>query len=174
MEHFRFRRKKDVPAPTIITSSNGADPSGKTTPPPGDLLQAPPARPVQKLSPFRVFHRSSGKRARDSPPASLPHSPAAAAVLAPDSIVGDRPVSPLSLKTEPTGDGEPKSARPPKIPAFLDLSMQGMSVSSFFSAPTSLTCPQRSKTSSATWYGLSVSAWRRLSTTQPLTFAGPA
>ncbi|KAK5661737.1 hypothetical protein OQA88_9837 [Cercophora sp. LCS_1] len=124
MDHFpRFRRKKDVPAPTIITSRDGADP-GKTTPPPGDLLVAPPARPVQKLSPFRVFHRSSGKRARDSPPASLPHSPAAAAVLAPDSVVGERPVSPLSLKADPAGNEESKLARPPKIPAFLDLSTQ--------------------------------------------------
>ncbi|KAK3346778.1 protein-tyrosine phosphatase-like protein [Lasiosphaeria hispida] len=112
MDRFpRFGRKKDVPAPTIITPGTGVDISGKTTPPPGDLQPVVPVRPAQKLSPFRVFRRSVGKRARDSPPASLPHSPAAAAVIAPDGIA-DRPVSPLSLKT------------PPKIPAFLDLSVQ--------------------------------------------------
>jgi len=116
-----------VPSPTIIT--NGAAlPSKTTTPPSGDLQPVPAARPVQKLSPFRVFHRSSGKRARDSPPASLPHSPAAAAVLAPDSG-GDRPMSPLSLKTDPAREDDPTAPRTLKIPSFLDLSAQGESQS---------------------------------------------
>ena len=127
MDHFpRFRRKKDVPTPTIITTQNGTHLSSKTTPPPGDLQSVPSVRQTQKLSPFRVFHRSSAKRARDSPPASLPHSPVVAAVPAPESLV-DRPVSPLSLKMDLVGDDEASDARPPKIPAFLDLSMQGES-----------------------------------------------
>ncbi|KAK3317825.1 protein-tyrosine phosphatase-like protein [Cercophora scortea] len=127
MEHFpRFRRKqKDVATPTIITPANSASFPTKTTPPPGEPQPPPPTRPGQKLSPFRVFHRSSSKRARDSPPASLPHSPAAAAaVLAPDSSITDRPVSPLSLKTEAMGGPQHGAGRPPKIPAFLDLSEQ--------------------------------------------------
>ncbi|KAK3689588.1 protein-tyrosine phosphatase-like protein [Podospora appendiculata] len=126
MEHFpRFRRKqKDVATPTIITPANSASFPMKTTPPPGEPQPLPPTRPAQKLSPFRVFHRSSSKRARDSPPASLPHSPAAAAaVLAPDSIA-DRPVSPLSLKIDAMGGPQHEAGRPPKIPAFLDLSEQ--------------------------------------------------
>ncbi|KAK1753098.1 protein-tyrosine phosphatase-like protein [Echria macrotheca] len=125
MSHFpRFRRKKDVPSPTIITPPRpGIIISDKTTAAPADTSSITTNLQVQKLSPFRVFHRSSGKRARDSPPASLPHSPAAAAVLAPDSAL-DRPVSPLSLKTDPSGDDEHRHARPPKIPFFLDLSLQ--------------------------------------------------
>ncbi|KAK0649411.1 protein-tyrosine phosphatase-like protein [Cercophora newfieldiana] len=123
----RFRRKKDGPAaPPIDTASiaNKATAPTTTTIPPSDELKPPaPARPMQKLSPFRVFHRSSGKRARDSPPASLPHSPAAAAVPGPDGGVG-RPVSPLSLKTDLARTDDAKSARPPKIPSFLDLSAQ--------------------------------------------------
>jgi len=159
MEHFpRFRRRKDVPSPTIITSTIGSTLSSRTTPPPGDLPTATQVRPVQKLSPFRVFHRSSGKRTRDSPPASLPHSPAAAAVPGPDSN-GDRPVSPLSLKTDPTTEDEPQSARPPKIPSFLDLSVQGeywILAGQAYTHPRKLTAVsalQRSRTSSATWCG---------------------
>lgn len=126
MDHFpRFRRKKDVPSPTIITSGNGADFSGKTTSPASDHPSIAPIRPVQKLSPFRVFHRSSGKRARDSPPASLPQSPTATAVLTPDAVV-ERPVSPLSIKTDPKGEDIKKPTRSPKIPSFLDLSPHGM------------------------------------------------
>lgn len=125
MDHFpRLRRKKDVPSPTIITPNSGTNIASKVASPLGDPQPVPSPRPLQKLSPFRVFHRSSGKRARDSPPASLPHSPAAAAVLAPDAAV-DRPVSPLSLKTDPSGEDEQKHTRPPKIPSFLDLSLQG-------------------------------------------------
>ena len=116
----RFRRKKDVAAPTLITS----DLPRKTTPPPGDLPPGSPMRSFQKLSPFRVFQRSSGKRARDSPPASLPHSPAAPPTLTLDCVDG-RPVSPLSLKTDPASDEGQKPARPPKMPAFLDLSQEG-------------------------------------------------
>lgn len=128
MEHFpRFRRKKDIAPPPLITPNN-IDTMRQTTPPPSDLHPVvppiAPIRTVQKLSPFNLFHRSSGKRARDSPPASLPHSPAAAAVFSPDSIAG-RPVSPLSLKTDATGGRDDHAARPPKIPAFLELSPQG-------------------------------------------------
>jgi len=115
------RRKKEVAAPTLITSDL---PKGKTTPPPGDLPSGSPMRSLRGLSPFRVFHRSSGKRARDSPPASLPHSPAAAPVLGGDCADG-RPVSPMSLKTDSAGDDGQRAARPPKIPAFLDQSPQG-------------------------------------------------
>ncbi|KAK4154394.1 tyrosine-protein phosphatase 1 [Chaetomidium leptoderma] len=114
------RRKKDVAAPTLITS----DLPRKTTPPLGDLRPGSPMRSFQKLSPFRVFQRSSGKRARDSPPASLPHSPAAVPVLAGD-CADRRPVSPLSLKTDPVSDKGPKAARSPKIPAFLDQTQEG-------------------------------------------------
>ncbi|GAB1317542.1 Tyrosine-protein phosphatase 2 [Madurella fahalii] len=119
MDHLpRFhRRRKDVAAPPLITS----DLSAKMTSPPGDPHSVSPMRPFQKLSPFRVFHRSSGKRARDSPPASLPHSPAEAPALARDSADG-RPVSPLSLKTDSAGEERQTTARPPKMPAFLDLS----------------------------------------------------
>ncbi|KAK3321572.1 protein-tyrosine phosphatase-like protein, partial [Apodospora peruviana] len=138
MEHFpRFRRKKDLVAPpTLITPANDntTDATARTTTPsPGEVqpataTAAPAAmmRPVQKLSPFRVFHRSSGKRARDSPPASLPHSPTAAAVLDPDSAIADRPVSPMSFKTDATGDHqqEQEAGRAPKIPTFLELSQQ--------------------------------------------------
>ena len=123
MDHLpRFhRRKKDVAAPTLITS----DLSGKTTPPQPDVLPSSPMRPFQKkLNPLRVFHRSSGKRARDSPPASLPHSPAAVPVLAVDGA-DDRPVSPLSLKMDLGGDDGRKQARPLRIPAFLDQTEQG-------------------------------------------------
>ncbi|KAK0721495.1 protein-tyrosine phosphatase-like protein [Apiosordaria backusii] len=121
----RFRRKKDVPlGPPLITNglpgqgsntsaslnsaslNSASDPNGKITPPPGDLPLPVPESPLRpfggKLSPFsRVFHRSQ-KRARDSPPASLPHSPLAAA--APVSSLADgRPVSPLSLKMDTSG-----------------------------------------------------------------------
>ncbi|KAL2194854.1 protein-tyrosine phosphatase-like protein [Corynascus similis CBS 632.67] len=112
------RRKKDVTPPTLITS----DLPGKATPSSSDIPPSSPRRSLQKLSPFRVFHRSSGKRARDSPPASLPHSPAGAPVLPPGYADG-RPVSPLSLKMEPTSDEAPqKTVKQPKMPAFLDLS----------------------------------------------------
>lgn len=115
------RRKKDVAAPTLITS----DLPAKATPPSSsDPQSAASTRSLQRLSPFRVFHRSSGKRARDSPPASLPHSPAAASAAAGD-CADDRPVSPLSLKTDPAGDEGQKAPRPPKMPAFLEQSPQG-------------------------------------------------
>ncbi|KAK3376732.1 protein-tyrosine phosphatase-like protein [Lasiosphaeria ovina] len=124
MDHFpRFRRKKDVAIPAIITPSTRADLTSKATPSPSDPQPPSPMRTARKLSPFRVFHRSSGKRARDSPPASLPHSPAAAAVLAPDSAT-DRPVSPFSLRIDTTGEGESVAGNPQKIPAFLDLTEQ--------------------------------------------------
>ncbi|KAK4242933.1 protein-tyrosine phosphatase-like protein [Achaetomium macrosporum] len=106
------RRKKNVAPPTLITN----DLPDKTASPPSDPQSGSSVRSFQKLSPFRVFHRSSGKRARDSPPASHPHSPAAAPVLAGD----DRPVSPLSLKTDPASDDHHKVAKPQKIPAFLN------------------------------------------------------
>ncbi|KAK4098695.1 phosphatases II [Parathielavia hyrcaniae] len=108
------RRKKDVAAPTLITS----DLPGRSAPSQANSRSSSPARSFHKLSPFRVFHRSSGKRARDSPPASLPHSPAGAPVVAADCADG-RPVSPLSLKTDSAGDDRQKRAIPPKMPAFL-------------------------------------------------------
>ncbi|KAK3385015.1 protein-tyrosine phosphatase-like protein [Podospora didyma] len=128
MDHFpRFRRKKVVAVPTIITPATKAALTGTATPPadpqPATVARPVLTRPAQKLSPFRVFHRTSGKRARDSPPASLPHSPVAAAALAPDSAT-ERPVSPLSLKIETSSDGETKAGRGFNIPAFLDLSEQ--------------------------------------------------
>jgi hypothetical protein len=114
------RRKKDVAAPTLITS----DLPDKSAPAQGGQRSGSPARSFQKLSPFRVFHRSSGKRARDSPPASLPHSPAAASVLPGDGADG-RPVSPLSLKTDPASEDGLKRTKAPKMPAFLDQSQAG-------------------------------------------------
>ncbi|KAK0625247.1 protein-tyrosine phosphatase-like protein [Bombardia bombarda] len=125
MDHFpRFRRKKDLATPTIITPGNGAETAGNTTPPPGEPQPVVPARPSQKLSPFRVFHRS-GKRSRDSPPASLPRPPVAAAVSASEAVA-NHPVSPLSIRTDAVsehavGEHESKTKRPPKIPAFLEL-----------------------------------------------------
>ncbi|KAK4124478.1 phosphatases II [Parathielavia appendiculata] len=113
------RRKKDVAAPTLITS----DLPGRSAPAQGDSRSSSPARSFQKLSPFRVFHRSSGKRARDSPPASLPHSPAAAPVVAGESADG-RPVSPLSLRSDSAGDDGQKRTKPAKMPAFLKQNQQ--------------------------------------------------
>jgi hypothetical protein len=81
-------------------------------------------RSFQKLSPFRVFHRSSSKRARDSPPASLPHSPAAGPVVGGDGADG-RPVSPLSLKTGQAGDESQHVSGRRKMPAFLEQSPHG-------------------------------------------------
>ncbi|KAK4227637.1 protein-tyrosine phosphatase-like protein [Podospora fimiseda] len=155
------RRKKDAAAgPPLITNdlvASGTGAAGKTKPTTlspivgvgGDFAQQPqapesPARQgtLQKLSPFRVFARSSAKRARDSPPASLPHSPAAVAPVK-DSSVDGRPVSPLSLKaTEAMSSNQdrngvhnqhfaqdnqaqkPGRGLKPKRPAFLDLSEQ--------------------------------------------------
>ncbi|KAL2186239.1 phosphatases II [Thermothelomyces heterothallicus CBS 203.75] len=111
------RRKKDVAPPTLITSNL----PGKSTPASADLPPSSPKRSFQKLSRFRVFHRSSGKRARDSPPASLPHSPAGAPVPPADYADG-RPVSPPSLKMEAASDEVQKPAKQYKMPAFLDLS----------------------------------------------------
>lgn len=110
----RFRRKQ----PTIVTPTNI---EGKTTPPPGDLQVLPPTRPSHKLvGPFRSLIRSSAKRARDSPPASLPHSPATTACLAPESLI-DRPVSPMSLKMDPSDQSDRASTSSFRIPAFLEL-----------------------------------------------------
>ncbi len=122
------RRKKEGAPPTLITSDlqgKTTTPAAATTPPPGDLAapSGSPMRSLRGLSPFRVFHRASGKRARDSPPASLPHSPATLPVLGPDD---GRPVSPLSLKMDAAGEEGNKSAQQlqlqqaHKMPAFLD------------------------------------------------------
>ncbi|KAK4192185.1 protein-tyrosine phosphatase-like protein [Podospora australis] len=116
----RFRRRKEVLGPPLITNDLAG--AGKTTPPPGELpagdLPHPesPMRPFRKLSPFRVFNRSSAKRARDSPPASLPHSPAQAAATLREGVDG-RPVSPLSLRMD---TGSDRARGPPKMPAFLE------------------------------------------------------
>ncbi|KAK1829391.1 tyrosine-protein phosphatase 1 [Podospora conica] len=109
----RFRRTK----PTIVTPTSI---EGKTTPPPGDLHVVPPSRPSHRLGPLRSLIRSSAKRARSSPPASLPHSPAITACLAPDSII-DRPVSPMSLKMDPSDQSDRASTASFRIPAFLEL-----------------------------------------------------
>lgn len=124
MDHLpRFhRRKRDVAPPALITSNL----SGKTTPPPGDLQPMSPFRPLQKLSPFKVFHRSSGKRARDSRPDSAPLPPAVASVPARDSSEG-RAGSPASMSMQTdaaAGEGQ-KPARPPKMPAFLNQTERG-------------------------------------------------
>ncbi|KAK0749916.1 protein-tyrosine phosphatase-like protein [Schizothecium vesticola] len=133
----RFRRKQ----PTIITPTSI---EGKTTPPPGDLQVLPPSRPSHKLGPFRSLIRSSAKRARDSPPASLPHSPAHAACLAPENLIG-RPVSPMSLKM----DYSDQSGRAPTasfpIPAFLELTEH--QIEAKFAQLTSL---ERDRTAQAT------------------------
>lgn len=108
MEHFtRFRRnKKDAGAITGVDAKL----AGMKTPPPGEA--SPPQRPTQKL---RAFLRSSGKRARASPPASLPISPTTA-VLSYDGVI-DHPPTPVSSK---------KDVKPaPQIPNFLNLSAQG-------------------------------------------------
>lgn len=130
MEHlarFHRRRKDNSTTPTIITSD--IDISDNATPavPPAtqtDVPPVPPMRTLQKLSPFRVFQRSSGKRARDSPPASLPHSPAAAPVAVNGAADG-RPVSPLSLQAETAGNDEARPLAPPKMPKFLDVGIEG-------------------------------------------------
>ncbi|KAL2163481.1 hypothetical protein VTH06DRAFT_5539, partial [Thermothelomyces fergusii] len=114
------RRKKDVAPPTLITN----DLPRKSTQSSTDLPPSPPRRPFQKLSPFRVFHRSSGKRARDSPPESLPHPPPAGPPPPPPpaDCADGRPGSPRSLKMEAADDEAPRPARQYKMPAFLDLS----------------------------------------------------
>ncbi|KAL1836249.1 hypothetical protein VTJ49DRAFT_5396 [Mycothermus thermophilus] len=124
------RRKKDAATPTLITS----DLPGKTLAPTTTTTvtasavttqprAASPMRSLQKLSPFRVFQRTSGKRARDSPPASMPHSPAAAPSMVLADGTDGRPVSPLSLKTDRASDDEGRnSEKQPKMPSFLQLS----------------------------------------------------
>ncbi|KAB5575281.1 protein-tyrosine phosphatase-like protein [Coniochaeta sp. 2T2.1] len=71
-------------SPSIPPVPTHPPPRAPGTPPPttNTLLPLPQlsTKPPRKLSPFRSFHLrpSSHKRARDSPPASLPHSPTAA------------------------------------------------------------------------------------------------
>lgn len=71
---------------------------------------------LRKLSPFsRSFHslRSSHKRGRDSPPASLPQSPTSTLSRPGTAVVAM--------------DGEKQNeAGRPKMPAFLELSEKGM------------------------------------------------
>ncbi|KAJ4293000.1 tyrosine protein phosphatase 1 [Collariella sp. IMI 366227] len=114
------RRKKDLPSPTIITN----DLPTKTTPQ-GDrpTTDSPMRSSLRGLSPFRRFHRSSGKRARDSPPASLPHSPAVAPGPTVDGADG-RPVSPLSLKMDHSEGQKLSPRKRVKMPAFLEQSPQ--------------------------------------------------
>ncbi|KAB5518220.1 protein-tyrosine phosphatase-like protein [Coniochaeta sp. 2T2.1] len=71
-------------SPSIPSVPTHPPPRAPGTPPPttnNTLLPLPQisTKPPRKLSPFRSFHLrpSSHKRARDSPPASLPHSPTA-------------------------------------------------------------------------------------------------
>lgn len=121
----RFRRSKKEPTTAAVAEDKS---SGSRTPSPAaQALAPPPARPREKLSrsPFRGLHlRSSGKRARESPPASLPHSASATAHAHEDHKA--HASSPLSSKpdaaaTEPAQAQEEK----PKMPAFLALSTQG-------------------------------------------------
>lgn len=85
-------------------------------------LQIQPEKPPAKLSKraaFRNFRlRGSTKRARDSPPVELPSSP-------PPAVVSHD-----GIKSRPaTAEGDALSRQDgtgPRIPAFLDSSMQGM------------------------------------------------
>ena len=119
MSHFpRFRRKKEdaTAAPTILTSVE-AEPSEKASPP-GDLQPAAPARRGPRLSPLHhVFHRGSGKRARDSPvgsDVSPTSSVAPPAYHAPAAQQAPQPVPRDSA-----------AVRKVKMPAFLSSTPQG-------------------------------------------------
>ncbi|KAH8903238.1 phosphatases II [Coniochaeta sp. PMI_546] len=142
----RFRRsKKDHSTPVVLqpptsnvtssassssphtstTTSTSTRPAAPPGTPPSNTLSLPvSSKPPRKLSPFRGFHlRPSHKRARDSPPASLPHSPTASlerprtahAYTAPDG--GD------SLGTmDGAGDEGQRRKKRVKMPRFLELS----------------------------------------------------
>ena len=185
------RRKKDVAPPTLITTdlsgnNNNSSPSSNklaaAVAAPAESQPAAAPAPVPSPGQVRsslhklkgVFHRSA-KRARDSPPASLPHSPAAAPVsVATGNGNGNsnggnsngnlnvnvseiRPVSPLSLKTDAASTME-KATKTPKMPAFLDLPKQGMFVFPCSIQSTLLTVFQKSRIASPRSSGASVIA----------------
>jgi protein-tyrosine phosphatase len=145
-KHFqRLRRSKRdaatpiiVPPPTsshILASTPAAQNPSSASPmsasgkppgtPPSNTLPLPVAsKPPRKLSPFRGFHlRSSHKRARDSPPSSIPQSPTLA--------TGDRPRTAhvhttsekLEIGLDGAGDGQP--TKKVRMPRFLELSEKG-------------------------------------------------
>lgn len=129
MDHFPrlrpHRRKREITAPSLITTptitAKSDSTSEKTESPASAELHtpvvAPSLRPVHKLSPFRVFSRSS-KRARESSPSSHKQTPTAAAVMAPHGTA-DIPASPAESKTS---SAQLKHDGRPKMPSFLDLS----------------------------------------------------
>lgn len=133
MDHFPrlrpHRRKRDITAPSLITTpttiSKSDSTSEKTESPASAELPTPTAaplpRPVHKLSPFRVFSRSS-KRAREASPTSHKQTPSTAAVMAPNGTA-DLSASPaeskMSLGQQLKNDGRPK------MPSFLELSDSG-------------------------------------------------
>ncbi|KAJ4402900.1 tyrosine protein phosphatase 1 [Neurospora sp. IMI 360204] len=127
MDHFPrlrpHRRKRDITAPSLITTptTTKSDSTSEKTESPSTELHKPTAapllRPVRKLSPFRVFSRSS-KRARESSPGSHKQTPTAAAVMASNGTA-DHPASPAESKTS-LGQQVKKGDRP-KIPSFLEL-----------------------------------------------------
>ena len=140
MDRFpRFRRhKKDAVVPAAPPTSTGAPPvsptdtkaAGNRTPSPGSQtlpVPPPPSRDRPSRSPFRGLHlRSSAKRARESPPGSLPQSPNASFLVADGNNGHIR--SPLSAplpSRRSTGNTVSTTRNgTPKIPAFLDLTDQ--------------------------------------------------
>lgn len=126
-----------ISAATTPSTTNANSATRMTTTPPttahhpgggGHNLEPPnmqsKSKPQQlrKLSPFsRGFHlRSSHKRSRDSPPASLPQSPTAAAA-------GERPRTAVAQGDEAVREnGHDVGAGRPKMPAFLELGEKGM------------------------------------------------
>lgn len=167
------RRKKDVAPPTLITNNLPR----KSTQSSSELPVSSPRRSFQKFSPFRVFHRSSGKRARDSPPESSPHSPAAAPAPPADCTDG-RPVSPVSLKMETASDEPQKPTKQYKMPSFLCLSDEGEFCPAFYFSLWDIIArltrrdSQRSATGSPSSYGVSVTGSCSPSPTRLLTFGG--
>ncbi|KAK1783306.1 protein-tyrosine phosphatase-like protein [Copromyces sp. CBS 386.78] len=130
MDHFPrlrpHRRKRDITAPSLITTptttAKSADSTSEKAESPASaelhtLTAAPLPRPVYKLSPFRVFSRSS-KRAREASPGSHKQTPTAAAVMASNGTA-DHPASPAESKTS-LGQQVKNDGRP-KMPSFLEL-----------------------------------------------------
>jgi protein-tyrosine phosphatase len=150
MDHIhRFRRSKHqagatpvhnprpAPPPPILTPPTDSSPSKPSPPgtPPSTTLNLPVplhSTKPRKLSPFRNFHLrpSSHKRARDSPPASLPHSPATAEqrprtahAASSDGLAGAGAGALAGGQGETTGvDGAGDTVR---MPGFLELGEKG-------------------------------------------------
>lgn len=179
MDRFpRFRRhKKDggLPAALPVTStgappvsSTDAKSSGVRTPSPGSQALPPPPPPSRdkpSRSPFRNLHlRSSAKRARESPPGSLPQSPNSS-FLIPDGPNGHirSPLSaPLPTQRNISNTASAASGGTHRVPAFLDLTDHS-TFSGHSTLPSQkqlLTTPglQKSSRSFRTSYGSSASA----------------